>query len=149
MNKVRTIPAVLAGLVGTAVMTVWMYVAPLLGLPKMNAPRWLGLLFVRGTAAPIVGWLLHLLTGSIFSLSFAWLWTKIGKPNWRWGLVFGAGGGFVAILSWLGILAAHPVVDRKMTAPLATNLFVGHLIFGLASVVPYRVLAEQERTAEW
>ena len=70
--------AVLAGLAATVAMTVFTFMAPLMGI-KMNIPAMLA-----GTmGAPIiVGWIAHFMIGTILAINFAALfYPKFGSSN--------------------------------------------------------------------
>jgi len=47
--------AIVAGLAGTAVMTMMMYIGPRIGMPKMDLPQMLGTMFIsrEGTATAL------------------------------------------------------------------------------------------------
>ncbi len=60
----KFVRSILAGVVATAMMTVFMFMAPMMGFPKMNPADMLsGMLGV----SPIVGWIMHFMIGSIFA----------------------------------------------------------------------------------
>lgn len=60
----RVKKSILAGIVATAVMTVIMFMAPLMGMPKMNPPR----MFSGMIGLPIfMGWIMHFAVGIIFA----------------------------------------------------------------------------------
>jgi hypothetical protein len=90
--------AVVAGFLATAFMTVLAYVAPLVGLPKMDFAAMLGSLFTDGTPEQWTGawWLgmvVHFINGSIiFSLIYAYLLFRfLAGPAWlkgiQWGMI--------------------------------------------------------------
>jgi hypothetical protein len=68
--------AIIAGLAGTAVMTMMMYFAPRMGMPKMDMPKMLGTMFIskEGTATG-VGMAIHFMMGAIFAIVYALLWS--------------------------------------------------------------------------
>jgi hypothetical protein len=54
--------SILAGVIGTAIMTVFMMIAPMMGMPKMSPPNMLsGML----SAPLIVGWIMHFVIGIV------------------------------------------------------------------------------------
>ena len=91
--------SVLAGFLGTLVMTILFYIAPVMGLPRVDVAAMIGSWFQHGIAPATVsglwwaGMILHFVAGSfIFSLLYAYLlmprvhgnaWAKGGS----WGLV--------------------------------------------------------------
>ena len=81
--------AIVAGLVGTAVFTMVMVMAPKMGMPRMDIIGLLGTMF--GKENRLLGWMMHAMMGIIFGLIYAFLWSKgIGSATWLWGLIFGA-----------------------------------------------------------
>lgn len=62
--------SILAGIIGTAIMTVVMMVAPMMGMPKMSPPKILaGML-----GMPIlVGWVMHFVIGIVFAFAYTYL----------------------------------------------------------------------------
>ncbi|RPD99149.1 hypothetical protein EGM88_03930 [Aureibaculum marinum] len=61
---------VLAGIVGTAIMTIIMMIASLMGMPKMSPPQMLS-----GTLGmPIfVGWGMHFIIGVLFAFTYTYM----------------------------------------------------------------------------
>src|SRR5579864_4495724 len=74
MKQVNSTRAILGGFIGTLAMTVLLYLAPLLGAPKMDIAGLLGSLFGHGIPATMtvwwwVGMVWHFVNGTIiFSL---------------------------------------------------------------------------------
>ncbi len=90
--------AFLAGFVATLAMTMLMYIAPMMGMPKMDIAAMLGGMLGGGMPEPmggawLVGMLIHFVNGtSIFPLIFAFLlYSRFpGAPAVKgilWGLV--------------------------------------------------------------
>lgn len=136
--------AIIAGLTGTAVMTVLMYTAKAMGLP-MDMPRILGLMFTRPenkTGAYIVGLSAHFMNGVIFAVIYALLFTVLGRAGWTWGLVFGAVHGVMAGLAMGMMHVVHPNMGpgkelpvlglfAKNISPMApAGLIMLHLVYG-------------------
>lgn len=60
---------VLAGIIGTAIITLVMMITPILGFPKMSPPKMLsGMLHVP----LLVGWIMHFITGIIFAFLYTY-----------------------------------------------------------------------------
>lgn len=94
MRSLNLGSAVLAGLAGTAAMTVLMYAAPLVGLPAMDIMAVLGSL-VPGAPTYAVGALMHSGIGVTLALLYAALFAgRLPGPGWLRGAVF-------AVLPWL------------------------------------------------
>src|SRR3970040_1743297 len=127
------IGSIIAGLLGTLVMTLLMYMAPLMGMPKMDIIGMLGTMFTgsEGTAR-MLGTLAHFMMGVIFAIIYALLWSVgIGSPTWFWGFVFGAVHGVVAIVMMPVMTKMHPRPPQMESSPLmVVGLLMGHLVFG-------------------
>ena len=135
--------AVVAGLVGTLIMTMIMKMAPKMGMPKMDIIGMLGSMFTDDTgSAKKMGLFLHLMMGVVFAIIYALLWQAgIGSISWVWGLIFG----FVHALV---IAVMLPIVMRMHPRPPAMEggimtimgLIIGHLAFGLVTVLVYAAM---------
>ena len=83
------VAAIVAGLVGTAAMSLLMVMAPKMGLPKVAIWELLGSMFDRRGNSPL-GWMAHFMMGALFALVYAALWSAgLGAPTLLWGLLFG------------------------------------------------------------
>jgi uncharacterized membrane protein YagU involved in acid resistance len=132
--------AVIAGLVGTVVMTMLMVVAPAMGMPKMDIVGMLGSMFTssKGTAT-VVGWVVHLMMGIIFAIIYALVWSLgIGSTTWLWGLIFGAVHAIVAIVMMPMMMRMHPRPPQVAAGPMTmVGQLMGHLVFGLVVALVY------------
>jgi hypothetical protein len=147
----NVIGAAVAGLVGTAIFTMILAMAPRMGMPKMDIVGLLSTMF--GKENRLLGWMMHLMMGVIFALIYAFLWSKGVLPaNWLGGLVLGA-------VHWLivgMIMGMMPMIHRGMRsgevmAPgpwmskgggmlaFAGGL-MGHMIFGVVVALVYSAL---------
>jgi len=63
---------VLSGVVGTMAISMVMGLAPKMGLPQMDIVGMLSTMF--GKPNRILGWIIHLMIGVVFSLVYAFLW---------------------------------------------------------------------------
>ncbi|MDP3767065.1 MAG: hypothetical protein Q8S13_03545 [Dehalococcoidia bacterium] len=118
--------AMVAGLVGTVVMTMLMLVGPVMGMPKMLIGEMLGSFMGIGTA---LGWVMHLVIGLMLAAIYA-------------ALVAARLPGHVALrgaLYGLGVfLMAQLVVSPMMgggvfsggNVPMIMGSLMGHLIYG-------------------
>jgi len=132
--------SIIAGLLGTLVMTALIYIAPRMGIPKMDIIGMLGTMFTasEGTAR-VLGTIAHFMMGVIFAIIYALLWSLgIGSPTWLWGLIFGAIHGVVAIVMMPVMIKMHPRPPQMESGPLmAVGLLMGHLAFGLVVALTY------------
>lgn len=139
MRKVNAGRAMAAGFVATLVMTIIMYAAPMMGMPKMDIAAMLGSLLstqpaVPGSGSWWMGMVMHFIDGSIiFSLIYAyWLYPALPGAPWVKGLVWGL------ILWFLAQAAVMPMMGMgffSANAPQAQMAFVGsligHIIYGV------------------
>ena len=66
--------SVVGGIIGTAIMTLIMYVAPMMGMPKMSPPEMLAGMM----GFPVmVGWIMHFMIGVMFALGYTFLFSKM------------------------------------------------------------------------
>lgn len=144
----NVLAAIVAGLVGTAVISMVMAMAPKMGMPKMNIVDMLSTMF--GKPNRMMGWAMHFMMGVIFALVYAFLWSAgVGSPTWSGGLIFGG-------VHWLVVgmvMGMIPMMHAgiKSGAVKAPGLWmtnnggmmafvgglIGHLAFGLAVALVY------------
>lgn len=124
--------SILAGIVGTAIMTVVMMLAPIMGIPKMSPPEMLsGMLGIPVS----IGWAMHFMIGIIFafaytySYSFKWRISNI----WLKGAVFGIIVFVFAqiMMAIIGAIMPMPKIENSLILTMTGSL-MGHLIFGMA-----------------
>ncbi len=125
--------SILAGVIATAVMTGMMFMAPMMGLPKMNIPQILsGMLGV----SILIGWMMHFMIGIIFAIVYVYLF------NPRVHIHNGAGKGLVyGIVVFVFAQIMMFLMSKMMPMPassMETNMvlmmvgsLIGHLVFGL------------------
>lgn len=117
--------AITGGVIGTLVMTaVGLWLAPMMGIPRMNPAE---MLAGQMGGAIALGWLGHLMVGTILAMIYAvvapWL---PGAPSLR-GALFGLAPYFVAQLMMMPMMGM-PVFGGS--AALAMGSLIGHLIYG-------------------
>lgn len=123
---------ILAGIIGTAIMTLVMMVAPMMGMPKMSPPEMLsGML-----GMPIfAGWIIHFMIG----IMFAFAYTYLLAPKVKIGNLFvkGAVFGFVVfifaqiMLAIMGAMLPMPEMEGSMILVMIGSI-IGHIIYGMA-----------------
>lgn len=119
--------AVIAGIAGTVVMTMFTYMAPLMGF-SMNIPKMLGSMFGDSL---IIGWVMHFMIGIILAVAYGFiLYNKISISNpFVKGAVF-------AILPWLmAQLIVMPMMSSIQGIGFAAGLFSGSLLLAMASLM--------------
>ena len=143
------IGAIVAGLVGTIIISMIMLMAPKMGMPKMAIWEMLGAMFSpEGNVA--LGWVMHLMMGAIFGIIYAALWAAgIGSVSVVSGLIFGVVHWLVAGLMMGGMPMMHAGI--KAGAVSAPGVFMlknggmmgfmgglmGHAIFGVVVALVY------------
>jgi len=105
MKRFRIGSAITAGVIGTLAMTALMYMAPLMGLPKMDLIRALGQALPIGLPTYLTGSLIHVFNGvvlaTIYALAFA-AWLPGPRP---------LKGALYSILPWIfAVVALAPAM---------------------------------------
>lgn len=117
--------AVLAGIAGTAVMTMLMVMAPRMGMPRMDVGAMLGSV-MGGSVA--LGWAAHFMIGAALAVAYALVFAARlpGAPALR-------GAGF-SLLPWLmAQLAVMPMMGMGLFSGsmlAAGGSLMGHLAYG-------------------
>lgn len=144
--KSKIAQSVIAGLVATAVMTGFIFLAPMMGLPKMNPAEMLsGMMGVP----LMVGYLMHCMIGIIFAAAYVYLFNS--KVRIQSKLVKGSLFGFAVfifaqvMIFIIGKLMPMPMAEDNMMLIMLGSL-IGHLVYGIvvALIVPaYAVQSEK------
>ena len=144
--KSKIAQSVIAGLAATAVMTGFIFLAPMMGLPKMNPAEMLsGMMGVP----LIVGYLMHCMIGIIFAAAYVYLFNP--KVRIQSKLVKGSLFGFAVfifaqvMIFIIGKLMPMPMAEDNMMLIMLGSL-IGHLVYGIvvALIVPaYAVQSEK------
>lgn len=132
--------AILAGVIGTLVMTaVGLWVAPLMGIPAMNPAQ---MLAGQMGGVLLLGWVAHLMIGSILALIYAavapWL---VGPPALRGALY-----GIAPFL--LAQVAVLPMMGMRLfsgSVAMAMGSLIGHLVYGAVVGAIYGPAPERRR----
>lgn len=147
-DDMNVLAAIVAGIVGTIIMTMMMGVAPRMGLPKMDIIGMLGTMF--GKPNRMLGTIMHLMMGVIFAIIYAFLWDfGIGSASLVGGILFG-------VVHWLitgmmmGLIPMMHVGIKSGNVPppglyMTNNVgvmgfvggLIGHMIFGLVVALVY------------
>lgn len=135
--------AVIGGVLGTLAMLGFFLASPTrAGMFKLDVAGYVGLLF---TASPkLARWIgLAVLSfnGAVLAVISAFLWDRgIGHATWGWGLVFGAVLGGLSLIVMVVLERIHPrpgEADLASESALAVILWLGHLVYGLVTVLVY------------
>ena len=122
-----------AGIAGTAVMTMVMFAAPFMGMPKMNPAAMLAEMMGLPMA---LGWIMHFMIGIVFAATYVYiLRNRLQKMQSRFleGAVFGfAVFVFAQILMIMmnALLPAIPSPEGSMILVLMGSI-IGHMVYGI------------------
>ncbi len=130
--------AIGAGFIATLVMTMLAYVAPMMGMPKMDFAAMLGSMFVGEmpavmSGAWLLGMLIHFIDGTvIFSLIYSnFLYGYLPGSNWLKGVIWGG------VLWALSQVIVMPVLGMGLfsanaarTGMVVIGSLIGHLVYG-------------------
>ena len=141
--------AIVAGVIGTLVMSLALAGTPRMGMPEIDLVGLLGtMLDPRGNRGQ--GWMLHLLFGIVFAFLYAAVWSVgIGVPDVTVGLLFGivhwlVAGFFLGYFATIhaGIRAGTTKDPGRYLLKLDGNMgffggLMSHIIFGLTVALVY------------
>lgn len=134
-NKIQK--SVLGGIVGTGVMTLIMFIAPMTGMPKMSPPEMLsGML-----GLPIIaGWMMHFMIGILFAFSYVFVISGyLKKINSK--MVNGALFGLIVFLFAQVMMFLMKSIMGGMASPegsmalMMIGSIMGHLVYGIVTVL--------------
>lgn len=130
-NKIQQ--AIIGGIIGTAVMTMVMFIAQVMGMPKMSPPQMLSAMM----GFPItIGWIMHFMIGVIFAVAYTYVFINVVRKvnnNILKGAIFGLvvflfAQIAMAIMGFM--LGGMPPMEGSMMLIMIGSI-MGHLIFGI------------------
>lgn len=117
--------AAVAGVAGTLVMTaVGLWIAPMMGIPRMNPAEMLAGA-MGGMLA--LGWVAHLMVGVILAVIYAAVANRIPGPPAVRGAIYGVAPFLVAQIVVIPMMGM-PLFSGS--ASMAMGSLIGHLIYG-------------------
>jgi uncharacterized membrane protein YagU involved in acid resistance len=124
-TSIRTERAVVAGVIGTAVMTaVGLWVAPMMGLPAMNPAQ---MLAGAMGGVLVLGWIAHFMIGTVLAIIYAFVAPLLpGLPPAR-GALYGLAPFLMAQIVVMPMMGM-PLFSGS--AALALGSLIGHFIYG-------------------
>jgi len=129
MQTLNFLHAVVAGLAGTAVMTIIMFVAPIMGMPEMNIGKMLGGFMGIPEA---IGWIAHFMIGIVLALIYVYVFSSklLGNGIVR-GVIFSLIPWFVQQIMVFPMMGAG-LFASNTPAPMLTVMgsLMGHLVYG-------------------
>lgn len=129
MDK-RIQKSILAGIIGTVIMTIVMMIAPMMGMPKMSPPAMLSGMM----GMPVfIGWIMHFMIGIIFAFAYTYLFNVKIANIWIKGSLFGFAAFVFAqiMMAIMGAMMPMPAMEGSKVLMMIGSL-IGHLIFGMA-----------------
>jgi hypothetical protein len=125
--------AAVAGLVGTAVMTGLMLLAPLIGLPRLAIGSLLSTLLAVSVAflpiGPATGWVLHGLFGILLAVVYAAAFAgRLPGPPLARGALYGILVFLLAEVTFMPLVGAG--VFSRGDVPMILGSLLGHLVYG-------------------
>ncbi|MBI5326309.1 MAG: hypothetical protein HZB41_13725 [Ignavibacteriae bacterium] len=137
------IKAILGGIPATVVMTSVMFIAPMMGIPKMNPATMLSGMF---GVPSIVGWLMHFMIGDIFAIIYALIFLNVLEKisnNIIKGAIFGlAVFAFAQIaMIMMGFIFKMPQMSGSILLTILGSI-LGHVVYGI--VVAFFVKESKE-----
>jgi len=133
MNTTLSKP-ILGGIIGTAIMTLLMFVAPMMGMPKMSPPEMLaGMMGV-----PVfIGWFMHFMVGIVFAFSYVILLHRIITVSnlLLKGIIFGLIVFIFAqiMMATMSFIFPMPKSDDSMLLMMLGSI-MGHALYGAITV---------------
>lgn len=138
MEKPNAGRAILAGFIATLAMTMVMYAAPLMGMPKMDIAAMLGSMMSKQMPAPmsgawLMGMMMHFVNGTIiFPLIFAYLlYPNLPGSPWLRGVLWGITLWLlmqVMVMPMMGMGVFSANVPQAMMTVIGS--LMGHVIYG-------------------
>lgn len=124
--------SLISGIIGTVVMTAIMFIAPMMGMPKMNPAAMLS--GMMGTSI-VIGWLMHFMIGVIFAAFYVYLFHP--KVNIKSKILKGAVFGIAVFIFAQVAMAIMGAMMGGMPKPegsmllMAIGSIMGHVVFGI------------------
>jgi hypothetical protein len=124
--------SVVGGIIGTAIMTLIMYIAPMMGMPKMSPPEMLA--GMMGLPI-IVGWMMHFMIGIMFALGYVFFFSPIFKieNNIISGAMFGVAVFVFAQVMMMVMSKMMGGMEQPEGSPILMMVgsMMGHIIYGI------------------
>ena len=124
--------SILGGIIGSIIMSIELFVASKMGMPKMSPPH---MLVDMMTIPLFVAWGIHILIGIIFALTYSYIFApKVKIKNiYLKGAVFGLAAFVIAQIA-IALLETifKPSQMENSIMMLMIGSIIGHVIFGVA-----------------
>jgi uncharacterized membrane protein YagU involved in acid resistance len=117
--------AIAGGIIGTLVMTaVGVWVAPLMGIPRMNPAE---MLAGQMGGSLAIGWVAHLMVGTILAVIYAIVAPWIPGQPWLRGALYALAPFLLAQVAVMPMMGM-PLFSGSVS--MAMGSLIGHLIYG-------------------
>lgn len=125
------VKSIIAGIVATIVITLFMMAAPMMGIPKMSPPQMVANMMGVSMA---IGWLMHFMIGIIFALAYTFIFRKLIPVTniYVKGLLYGILLVIVAQVI-MTLMGAPSPEGSKILAIMGKT--VGHVLFAIVVAV--------------
>jgi uncharacterized membrane protein YagU involved in acid resistance len=123
--RINIARAAVAGIIGTAVMTVvGLYGAPLMGIPAMNPA-----VMLAGAmgGSMILGWMAHFAIGITLALGYAVLGGNLPGAPWVGGALYGLA---PYLLAQVAVMPLMGMPFFSGFGAMAVGSLLGHLVYG-------------------
>jgi uncharacterized membrane protein YagU involved in acid resistance len=123
--------AVISGIIATAAMTIFTFMAPLMGF-EMDIPK---MLATTMGAHVIAGWFAHFMVGVIFAIIFATIFLRLTNSiaNFKSGAIFG-------LIPWLAAqIMVMPMMSLMAGESFTGGLFSGSIVIAMASLLGHLI----------
>lgn len=139
--RINVMRAIVAGVVGTAVMTVLSVKgAPMMGMPAMNPAE---MLAGQMGGNMMLGWAAHFMIGVVLAVGYALVATRLPGPTVVRGAIYG-------LAPWLlAQVAVMPMMGMGLfsgSMMVAGGSLLGHLVYGGVVGGIYGAPEDMERT---
>ncbi|RIJ36941.1 hypothetical protein [Pontibacter oryzae] len=147
----KFLDAVVAGIIGTAAMTAFLYLLSFITHRVMKVVRILGTMLLNRTqpdgslsqlaGTKVAGTIAHYAIGIFFAVIYLALWdSSVGLPTASWGLLFGLAHGLIAMLAWYLFFMVHPHPPLITLKVYLITLVFAHIVFGFFASYTYYLL---------
>ena len=141
----------LAGVVGTAAMTAYLYLISYITHKQTKVIKVLGTMVTNNTNADgslsekrspiIIGTLIHYLIGIAFAITYLALWRAgIASPDWASAIILGAINGLVGSAGWFVFLSVHKNPPRIPLIFYLFHIFLAHIVFSITTTFTFNLI---------
>ncbi|MCD2421825.1 hypothetical protein LQ567_03570 [Niabella pedocola] len=143
--------SILAGIMGTLAMTLFIRLTGMATGSPFSVPRILGSLLTSSTSPSgkasqrlpvlLLGTAVHYVIGILFTLFYAWLaGSGVLPEGYINGLLYGFNIGIVAVVTWYLALRLHPHPPAIPVRLFLVVIFTGHLVYAAVIVTTFHFL---------